>query len=191
MLIYILLAVAATAFLIVLDLIKLKKNFDFKSNALKYAGSLVVAPGLVFLLTKWQFGKDILEVAACIFIGLNFDALQHLFKKTPVNSVPTAQPMSVSLIPKETTQLNANGSRWFAIAIMVEAVALAVLGLLHHFGSPYVIWLCASGVVSVVAAVINAENTFETNDSWKTAIGVVALFVAVLVTGIPFANLNS
>lgn len=96
------------------------------------------------------------------------------------------------LIPKETSTLNANGSRIFAIIIAFLYVLSVVVGVLKHFyaDTSFLIFSIIAGIVMVIVALANVENTFETNDDWKTWAGIGSCIFSFLLIAIPFANLN-
>lgn len=93
----------------------------------------------------------------------------------------------MAIIPTESNQHpNANKSRLFAAIIVAffiifNALAYFVHPALHLFENDSFLTVDAIALaLTIVFGVINVENTFETNDNWKTYGGVITILYTVL-----------
>lgn len=195
MLLHFLLALAAIVFLIFHDVSNEKSGFALKNHWVKYVSALVLGTFLVPYLLAWKYIQYAEISGLVIIFGFSFNTIASLLKEKGI-IIPGANSdikMGSGLIPKESSDHpNANGSRIFAIIILGLLLISAVVGFSQHFfkDGTYLTFAIINGVSSLVVAGVNIENTFETNDSWKTVVGCASCIFSFLLIGIPFANLN-
>ena len=91
-----------------------------------------------------------------------------------------------------TSQLNTNASRWWAlvtIASFIIGLVLPAITKTHVYTSVFFLGAEAALFVGTVATVeVGFKNTFETNDDWKTWVQVASAFANILVPVVFFIS---
>jgi len=194
MLLHFILALTAVAFLLIHDLIQDKTSFLFKNHYIKYASALILGTaGLPYFL-EWKIAQDAEMIALIIAFGLFFNTIAGFFASKGIKGIPTdgSKPMGAFLDPN--THPNANGSHIFAIIIIAAGILTHVLAFFFdkslYSSTGFIVAAVAGNVIAITASAVNMANTFETNDTWKTAFGVASCIVSIVVSALPIALSN-